>query len=101
MCSGGWAGDECEVDLCGGCSAHGTCTERGCACARGWRGAHCEWDTCPGLTWTAEGSKWASCSGHGGCDAGVCRCAAGWGSPACDENARWQVMAGAVELLPP
>lgn len=72
VCSPGFIGQSCEIDLCAAarCGPHGTCTatylggelqvsQKACICEEGWSGPSCDFNPCAGQT----------CSGNGVCKA--------------------------------
>jgi len=81
-CERGWAGKDCEGDICPkDCSGHGVCVDKknplmlgtkfrqGCYCHKGWSGKACD-------KWTGCGLKYCSAEpANGMCDAhGTCKC---------------------------
>ena len=104
-CSGNWAGDRCERDLCASvsCGENGGCVRGECACVPGWAGMHCEGDWClphgkrvlggeacvcergfSGRLCTIDDCATIDCGRQGRCASGACACTNGFRGDRCE-----------------
>lgn len=94
MCTPGFSGDSCEVDVCESarCTTHGKCTARYlggdlppvrdvCLCESPYAGPACEINPCASRTCSGHGT----CYSHGEMDS-YCECHAGYSGANCESS---------------
>jgi hypothetical protein len=90
ICSNGYTGNECQINICYGknssdvCSGHGNCSLPDiCNCTQGYVGNDCQLTICYGKN--SSDSK--VCSGQGNCTSpNNCKCSTGYQGSNCEQR---------------